>query len=117
MASSIVLGITGTLLIFLPEELAESLHLSPNIAIVFQVLGALYFGFAMSNWTAKHSILGGIYGRAILIGNLSHFFTGGLVILKYYSKNGSYIFLLIAMTYLLFAFLFGYLFKTHPKTA
>ncbi|MCX2742753.1 hypothetical protein OO013_02685 [Mangrovivirga sp. M17] len=114
--SAYVLGISGLSLLFFPEEIMEFLTQSNQNAILLQIIGAAYFGFAMSNWTAKHSIMGGIYGRAILIGNLSHFMTGGILITKYYLKTSNTTFLIISIVYILFLITFGYLFMNNPKT-
>ncbi|QCK17024.1 hypothetical protein DCC35_06790 [Mangrovivirga cuniculi] len=115
--SALTLGISGISLLFFPDEIMHKLSGNNQYSIILQVIGALYFGFAMSNWTSKNSILGGIYGRAIVIGNLSHFMIGGILILKFYLKTTELIFLIASVIYFLFAISFGYLFRTHPKSA
>ena len=55
--------------------------------IVLQLLGGLYFGFGMLNWTAKGNLTGGIYSRPVAMGNLTHFVMGGLALLKFAIRN------------------------------
>lgn len=119
MASAILMGIAGIVLSFGPQEVLVGLGQDSNqiSVIALQLMGALYFGFAITNWIAKGTIIGGIYGRPISIGNFTHFFVGGLVLAKAY-MNGSklpLIILLLAIIYLVFAILFGYVLLTHPK--
>jgi hypothetical protein len=50
--------------------------------VLVQLAGALYLGFAMLNWMSQGSVMGGIYGRPVAIGNLAHFTIGALALLK-----------------------------------
>jgi hypothetical protein len=115
--SAIFLGVTGILLTFMPQEIANFLHLTDSTAIQFQILGALYFGFAMLNWTAKTNLIGGIYSRPVCIGNFTHFLIGALALIKLVLhnnfKNST---LICAIIYLIFAILFGYIFFTNPSS-
>jgi len=64
--SAIVMGGVGILLSFLPHELLaqfQSASVHTIDALIIQLMGALYFGFAMINWTAKANLIGGIYSR------------------------------------------------------
>ena len=114
--SALVMGGTGVVLIFAPQEVSvffgfgEAALLS---AVPFQLLGALYFGFAMTNWTAKANLIGGIYGRPVAIGNLVHFMVASLALVKAYSAGVSII-LLPAVVYAGFAIAFAVIFFTHP---
>ena len=74
------MGVTGIILSFIPQEVSHFLSLTESTPIVFQILGALYFGFAMLNWTAKANLIGGIYSRPVAIGNFTHFLIGGLIL-------------------------------------
>ncbi len=113
--SAIVLGAAGILLTFMPREVANFCHLTESTTIQFQILGALYFGFAMLNWTAKANLIGGIYSKPVCIGNFTHFLIGGLALTKLVLHNNSENSILIfAILYLLFAILFGYVFFTNP---
>ena len=83
-ASALLLGIVGILATFLPQEmLARAGTLPVGYAVVLvQLAGALCFGFAMLNWMAQGSVMGGIYGRPVAIGNLAHFTIGALALVK-----------------------------------
>ena len=39
------------------------------------------------NWTAKDSLIGGIYARPVSLANFGHFFAGALLLLKYQLSN------------------------------
>lgn len=118
VVSAFVLGVTGIALSFLPQEIAAALHFSPSpfAVYVLQILGALYFSYAMLNWTARENLIGGIYGRPIAIGNLSHFVIGALSLIKGAADNPYHPLLWFAAgLYALFAVLFSKIFLTHPS--
>ena len=50
--------------------------------MLVQLAGALYVGFAMVNWMAKGNLLGGIYNRAVAMGNFADFGIGAIVLVK-----------------------------------
>lgn len=117
-ASSVFMGLIGIALIFMPNEVLETLGLMPNetLTLILQLTGALYFGFAMTNWMAKAVLIGGIYSRPLSIGNFSHFFIAGLALVKISlnsDTSSTYIYGL-TIIYVLFAILFGYVLFTHP---
>jgi len=72
-------------------------------------MGAMYFGFAFMNWTAKGSAIGGIYARPTSIANFSHFFIGSMSLLRYIFKEFSLPVLVITIIYLAFAAAFYWL--------
>ncbi len=110
IASAAVLAVLGLLLSFAPEETLAYLGQPAMVAVpvLLQLAGALYLGFAFMNWTAKGSVLGGIYGRAIVLGNFLHFVMGALAFLKAAIDPGfgTIIWALTAI-YAVFALLFG----------
>jgi ABC-type multidrug transport system permease subunit len=109
------MGLTGIILTFFPQEIAGFFKMADANIILLQVLGGLYFGFAMLNWAAKANLTGGIYSRPVTIGNLAHFVIVGLALLKFGSRNTSNIYVWIAVIlYLIFAILFGIVFFTSP---
>ena len=71
--SAVVMGITGIILTFFPQEFVSFFKMADTNIILLQVLGGLYFSFAMLNWAAKANLTGGIYSRPVTIGNFSHF--------------------------------------------
>jgi hypothetical protein len=113
--SAIVMGITGIILTFFPQEFASFFNMADSNIILLQVLGGLYFGFAMLNWAAKANLTGGIYSKPVTIGNFSHFVIGGLALLKFGTRNTTNPYIWVAtILYLVFAILFGIVFFTSP---
>ena len=55
--------------------------LSPTALWLGQLLGSAWLGVAALNWASRATILGGIYGRPIVLANLAIYFTGVLVML------------------------------------
>jgi hypothetical protein len=75
MSSAVFLALLGIATSFLPYEVL-SLHGSqpdgPTVLLI-EMMGALYLGFALLNWTARGVIIGGIYARPLALGNFLHF--------------------------------------------
>ena len=107
-SSAMFLGLAAIVFTFFPEEIVSILGLEGVNTIILQILGALYFGFAMVNWMGKSNVIGGIYGRPVAMGNFSHFMIAGIALLKAFIGNpilnGMAVFTLI---YLIFGVLFG----------
>ncbi len=120
ISSSIFLGTLGITFSFIPDEIISSLSVTPNqiSTLSLQLLGALYLGFAMLNWMAKGSLIGGIYNRPISIGNFMHFAVGALALIKIITKIHTHSEIVISLTivYSVFAILFGYVFRTNPSS-
>jgi hypothetical protein len=113
--SAAVMGITGIILTLFPQEFASFFKLADTNIIFLQLLGGLYFGFAMLNWAAKANLIGGIYSRPVAMGNFTHFLIGGLALLKFATRNTTTILVWIAVVlYLVFAILFGIVLFTSP---
>jgi hypothetical protein len=79
------MGIAGVAGSFAPDEIAGILKLgsAPGSEVVIQLLAALLFAFAMVNWLARGSLLGGIYNRPVAVGNLTHFLIGALALMRF----------------------------------
>ena len=120
VSSTVYLGLTGIGLTFLPKELSEYFNASitQSSILVLQILGSLYLGFAMLNWMSKSNLIGGIYGKPLIIGNLAHFLISSLALLKMvgkYSGRDFSIILALTIIYCIFALCFGYVFMTNPN--
>lgn len=118
VSSSLLMGLIGITIIFLPDETANFLGLGKEniFSILLQLLGAAYFAFAALNWMAKENLIGGIYNRPITVGNFTHFFVGGLALIKGIFVNQNILIIwILSFLYLLFAFLFGILLFRHPS--
>jgi hypothetical protein len=83
-ASALFLGLLGLLGSFAPDGVLGWLDApaSPSLMLLVQVMGALYLGFAALDWMARGNLLGGIYGRPVVLANLLHFVSASLAILK-----------------------------------
>jgi hypothetical protein len=111
-ASALVLALTGVAASFAPAELlaAWGASASPQTVILVQILGALSFGFAFLNWSAKGVMIGGIYARPIALGNFLHFTMGALALAKQAGSPSLGASLIVALViYAIFAILFGLL--------
>lgn len=109
--SAIVLGASGIILTFLPDDILIFFNSENNklLQILLQISGALYFSFAMLNWMTKTSIIGGIYNKPIAVANFTHFLIAGLALIKGVISNPSlgYVIWVIAFIYSIFAIVFG----------
>lgn len=106
-ASAFALAMAGLLLVFAPAETLAQISAPAALLPFVQVMGALYLGFAIADWTAKDSVIGGIYGRALALGNLVHFLVGALSLAKAYHPDPLRMVALVL--YAIFAVFFGWL--------
>jgi hypothetical protein len=114
--SSLFLASAGVICLFAPAELATVLGLPSGAAlsVVVQLAGALYLAFALTNWAAKGSMVGGVYSRPLSVGNFLHFMVGTLALLKYTLSQGLHVPGGIALAvYASFAALFTHLVFGH----
>lgn len=107
------MAVAGVVLVFAPREVGSWLMPGSGDPIILQVLGAALLGYGTANWTARGSLLGGIYGRAIVAGNQMHLMVGALLLVKrgaqigvphpaYWVLSGLYVFGAVVFSYLLF---------------
>ncbi len=119
LSSSIFLGVAGSCLSFLPNEILNYVSIDTNqiLMILLQILGELYLGFGLMNWMAKGSLIGGIYNRPIAIGNFMHFSVGAIALIKIVLKVQEHMDILMTLTliYIIFAIGFAYVFMTNPS--
>ena len=111
-SSSLILAVAGIFTLFAPDVLLSALGVAvtAELSVLVQLLGALYFSFALMNWTAKDSAIGGIYARPVSLANFSHFFAGTLLLVKYlFSNEFNLPILLILILYAIFAVVFYWL--------
>ena len=120
ISSCVFLATLGITFTFIPDEIISGLNVTPNqiSTLSLQLLGALYLGFAILNWMAKGTIIGGIYNRPITIGNFMHFAVGALALIKIVTKIHTHLEIVVSLTvvYSVFAILFGYVFRTNPSS-
>lgn len=82
--SALTMFAAGLALSFLPQELLTAIGAAPVplLILLLQVTGALYLGFAMLDWMNRGNLVGGIYGRPLVVGNLLHFAAVAIAVLK-----------------------------------
>ena len=114
--TSLVLGLAGIVALFAPESVLAMLGatITKPLSVLVQVIGTLYFSIALMNWTAKDSIIGGIYARPVSLANFAHFFSGTLVLAKYFFSNSLNVpILLMLIVYVILALFFYWLVFRH----
>ena len=118
-STSIFYGLIGISLTFLPDEIASYLSYEaiPKTRLLFQLIGAIYLGFAFLNWMAKGSPIGGIYNRPILIANLTHSSIAAITFIKVinYEFSGQITVITLGLCYSIIAVIFGLLLFRHPN--
>lgn len=82
--SALFMAALGLLASFLSQEILGYYHANgQGLAVVLiQAIGALYLGFAILNWMARASLIGGIYSKPVALGNFLHFAVLAVVLLK-----------------------------------
>jgi hypothetical protein len=118
-ATALYLGIIGFGLTFLPQEIAGFFNTETNhtFILTLQIFGSLYLGFGMMNWIAKNKLVGGIYNRPLVFGNLLHFLVSAFALIKVvgkYSEKQFIVILTISILYSFFAACFVYLLRKSP---
>jgi hypothetical protein len=105
------MAVLGMLSTFMPQEILEyygSYREGEKFLVpVVQIAGALYLGFAILNWTARSSLIGGIYNRPVALGNFLHFAMIALVLLKELKNSQGVEIVGGALIYSAFAVWFG----------
>ncbi len=116
--SAIIMGIAGMLMTFIPDLILNYLDVNVDKTTVFaiQILGALYFAFAMFNWMNKRDLIGGIYNRPLAVANVCHYSIAGLALVNGLMSNPnlSPIIWTAGIIYAVLAIVFGLILMRHP---
>ena len=56
--------------------------MSPSAAWLGQLLAAAWLGVAALNWLQRATVLGGIYGRPVVLANVAVYFVSALSLLR-----------------------------------
>jgi len=79
--SAFVNGITGIVISFFPRETGKLINTSSQSGtdlLLIKLIGATLFGYGVMNFLARNSVIGGIYGKPMVIGNMIfHLIVGG----------------------------------------
>jgi hypothetical protein len=109
-ASAIILAICGIGLIFASEEVGNRLFGVTTNYLPISLCGGAMFSFGAMNWVARRSVLGGIYGRAVVAGNQAHFFIGSMILLRAaFNADFPWPTVVLLCLYALHALMFSYL--------
>jgi hypothetical protein len=79
----------GVVILFLPESVSAHVAGIAVASLSAQLYGAAVMGLGATNWIARRSLLGGIYGRALVTGNFIHAGAATLVLLRPTIASGS----------------------------
>lgn len=94
MLSAAINAVLGILFTFLPQETGHLIGTAEQTGVdltLLQLLGAALIGIAITNYMSRGVILGGIYGKPLLLGNLVFHITAGLALLKYAFNSGEWL--------------------------
>ena len=82
--SAVVLLLAGAALLFAPDVLLPAVvtDFPPAAAWLGQLLGAAWLGVAALNWLQRATVLGGIYGRPVVLANVALYFISALSLLR-----------------------------------
>lgn len=111
-SSALTLGLAGIFALFMPDMVlsAQGVTATDAMSMLVQVMGTLYFAFALMNWTAKDGVIGGIYARPVSLGNFAHFFAGALLLVKaQFSSGFSWLMVVVTGVYVVYAACFYWL--------
>lgn len=111
-SSSILLGAAGIFALFAPDVMLalQGVESGASLSLLIQLMGALYFAFALMNWIAKDSAIGGVYARPLSVGNFAHFFAGAMLLLKVqFSAEFNLLMFVIFIVYAMYTGLFYWL--------
>ena len=116
--SAAFMAAAGLATSFFPQEIlayADAWSEVVEVALV-QVLGALYLGFALLNWTARGNLIGGIFNRPIALANFMHCGIVTVILGKILLANHQSALLLGAVVvYALFALWFALVLFSQPR--
>ncbi len=120
-ASALLLAAAGLAFLFAPSEVQGLLPPPGGAAappLFLQLWSAALLGLAATSWTGRGMTLGGIYGRALVLGNLVHWTVGALVAVRAAADDpASGVLWAAVAVHGAFALAFGRLLRRHPGAA
>lgn len=116
MLSAVFLAVLGLATSYMPDKVLGVHGTVPDNAtlLLIQMMGALYLGFAILNWTARGVLIGGIYARPLALGNFLHFAMVAVMLTKAAITHGVVQLATSAFVFSVFAIWFGIVLFTHP---
>lgn len=118
-ASALLLALAGVILLFAPVEVVTRIApgTPPASGWIVQLLGAAWLGLAAMNWLARFTMVGGIYGRAIVAANAMTYFVSAMVMLHVVRDEPTSVVLVITIVAVIMAATYGYLLFRGPFAA
>jgi hypothetical protein len=116
-ASAVLLALGGLVLLFASDAVLPRLiaGFPPAGAWLGQLLGAAWLGVAALNWASQPSLLGGIYGRPVVLTNAALYFIAAMALLKLVVGRGAPVVLwLVTVPMALFAAIYVWLLFRGP---
>jgi len=119
MLSAVFLAILGFATSYMPEKVLGMHGTVPDNAtlLLIQMMGALYLGFAILNWTARGVLIGDIYARPLALGNFLHFAMVAVMLTRAAITHGVVQLATSALVFGVFAIWFGIVLFKHPGKA
>jgi len=109
-AAAVCLAVLGLALLFAGTEVAGWVVGGPVPEPFPSLLGAALIAFGSMNWIARHNLLGGIYGRAVVVSNQTHLTIGAILLVKHgLARGGPAGFWILTAVYVAGAALFNLL--------
>ena len=106
ISSAVFNAVLGILFTFLPQETRAWMGVAEQTVadlVLMQVLGSALIGIAVINYMSRGAVIGGIYGKPLLLGNLIYHMASGLGLLKFAFSSGEWLLLGIpSILYLIF---------------
>ena len=116
-ASAVLLALGGLALLFAADAILPHLILGfpPAGAWLGQLVAAGWLAVALANWASQPGLLGGIYGRQVVLTNAALHFITATVLIKVVIRPGApaALWLLVVPT-VLFAGIYGWLLFRGP---
>jgi hypothetical protein len=118
-ASALYLAIGGFVLLFAPDAVLPRLIPGyPSGGLwLGQLLGAAWLGMAALNWINRRLIIGGVYGRPVVLANAVHYFISAMVLVRAASRVPEMSLLLTGLPAITLAVAYGALLFRGPFDA
>ncbi len=116
-ASAAFLFIAGLALLSASDVILPSVipAFPADASWVGQLLGASWLAVGSLNWLSRSVLLGGIYGRPIVLANLALYFIGAMVLLRIFYTEAMPLGIWFAVVpFVVFALIYGWLLLRGP---
>lgn len=116
-ASALTVGLAGIFLLFIPDVLLPRVvpAFPPAAAWLGQLIGAGWLGLATLNWRTQNLLIGGVYGRPVVMANAGFYFISTMVLGKAISRTHPAMLLVVVFAVCaIFAIAYGWLLYRGP---